>query len=156
VRAPRIGTDESGISPTAGVGKWVLAGAAVCVLLGGCAAGSNPTTGHAARSTTTVLAPPVATSTPPPAGFTSAKAQWELGATASAAAQGGNWLAAADDLNGAISSAGADTSGYQTAVRELRQLAALPDTSETPPQKAEAQFDTTALNAFFGTSGLYQ
>jgi hypothetical protein len=37
----------------------------------------------------------------------------------------------------------------------LRQLASLPETSDTPSQVAEAHSDLRALNVFFGTKGLY-
>ncbi len=40
---------------------------------------------------------------------------------------------------------------YRTAIRELRQIAALPDTDETPKQQAEYAADVDRLNHFFDT-----
>ena len=74
----------------------------------------------------------------------------------SSADQGTYLTQAATDLNGAISSGATNTSGYATAVAELQQLASLPDADQTAAQSSEFQSDTTALNTFFGTSGLYQ
>jgi hypothetical protein len=44
---------------------------------------------------------------------------------------------------------------YPTQVAQLAQLIALPITGLTPNQIATARADTTALNGFFGTPGLY-
>jgi hypothetical protein len=44
---------------------------------------------------------------------------------------------------------------YPTQVAQLAQLIALPITGLTPAQIATARADTTALNGFFGTPGLY-
>ena len=44
---------------------------------------------------------------------------------------------------------------YPTQVAQLAQLIALPITGLTPAQRNTARADTTALNAFFGTPGLY-
>jgi hypothetical protein len=82
--------------------------------------------------------------------------EWQGGASAISADQGSYLTQAATDLSNAIAAGEANTSGYSSAVQELQQLASLPETSDTPTQISEAQSDTTALNTFFGTSGLYQ
>lgn len=132
------------------------------VLLGGCGAshpqGSSAPPSTTESSTTTAPAAPTTSTTAaePPAGFAAAKSEWQQGATASSADQGTYLTQAATDLNGAIGSGAANTSGYATAVQELQQLASLPDADQTAAQSSEFQSDTTALNTFFGTSGLYQ
>jgi len=40
---------------------------------------------------------------------------------------------------------------YRAAIRELRQMASLPDTDVTPKQRAEYDADLARLNRFFGT-----
>jgi hypothetical protein len=40
-------------------------------------------------------------------------------------------------------------------VRQLEQLASLPQTSDTGSEKFEARRDLLALNRFFDTKGLY-
>jgi len=91
----------------------------------------------------------------PPPGYTTATQQWEQGAKSIAAGQSGYWDRAAADLRGGLSSGAAGTSGYAAAIQELQGLAAIPETSDTPAQMAEAQSDSLALNLFFGTDGLY-
>ena len=66
------------------------------------------------------------------------------------------FLQAASDLTNAIAAGGVNIYKYQTAVQGLKTLASLPETSDTPQQKAEAQSDLQALNAFFGTTDLYE
>jgi hypothetical protein len=90
-----------------------------------------------------------------PSEYALAKHQWELGAAASAAAEGGNWVAAATDLKKAVAAKAPDASGYAQAATELVQLAKLPDAMQTPEQQKEAFADVEALNTFFGTNGLY-
>ncbi len=78
------------------------------------------------------------------------------GASASSAELGRYLLQAASDLSGAIAAGDDHASQYQTAVMQLKSLASLPETDDTPQQMAEAHSELTALNAFFGTSGLYE
>jgi hypothetical protein len=85
--------------------------------------------------------------------FSAAKSQWVQGSTASSAQEGEFWLHAASDLDTAVS-VGAPSS-YSHAAGQLRQLASLPDAMLTPTQQTEFHNDVTALNSFFGTSGLY-
>jgi hypothetical protein len=104
--------------------------------------------------------PPVTTTapkgTPKPTDFTLAEDQWEFGAASSSAAEGARWVAAAKDLKEAPAAKGPPgKSGYGRAASELLQLAALPDAMQTPAQQDEAKADFQALNAFFGTNGLY-
>lgn len=122
--------------------------------------GTGPTTTVPVSTTTAVTAPPsttvpATTTSTVPAGFTSAKQQWIQGASAISADQSQYLLQAATDLTGAVAGAGVDAASYQTAIAQLKQLASLPETSDTPAQKAEAQADVQALNAFFGTTDLY-
>ena len=120
---------------------------------------SAPSTTTTSQVATTVPAPVTSTtqSTTGQAspGFAAAKDQWVQGASAISANQGTYWDQAATDLANAASSAGPQSASYMTAVQELHQLAALPETSETATQMAEAQQDTSALDSFFGTPGLY-
>ncbi len=88
-------------------------------------------------------------------GYSKALAQWKKGATAISAQQGEYWLAAASLLQSAEGTDGGNTSGYQVAANELKDLAALPDAQQTPAQNAEYHNDINALNSFFGTPGLY-
>jgi hypothetical protein len=119
-----------------------------------------PTTTRAPPATTTTTAPPAASSsttiTSSLGGFTAAKQQWVQGASAISADQGTYFLQAAADLTKAIAEGGVNVSQYQSAVMALKSLALLPETSDTPQQMAEAHSDLVALNAFFGTTGLYE
>jgi hypothetical protein len=99
-------------------------------------------------TTTTVAAPP---SGP---GYNAARQQWQAAASAASYQQSGMWSQAAQDLeNGKATDSG--TSGYTAAIAELHAMAALPETTATPTEKAEAQQDTASLDAFFDTPGLY-
>ncbi|HEY2214120.1 MAG TPA: hypothetical protein VGH31_03610, partial [Acidimicrobiales bacterium] len=79
------------------------------------------------------------------------KQAWENGATAISADQDMYWAQAVSDLQ----SVGAGIEAYKEAIAELQQLESIPETSDTPTQINEAENDTTALNTFFGTPGLY-
>jgi len=58
------------------------------------------------------------------------------------------FLRAVTDLRGSA------RPGHQKASTELRYLAQLPLTNDTPAQQAKAQADTRFLDTFFGTPGL--
>jgi hypothetical protein len=81
-------------------------------------------------------------------GFAKAKAVWKQTASVAAAEVSRDLRQAASDLKEA------GTGGYSSAIRELMELAALPETGTTPAQQAEARTDLTALDKFFGTPGL--
>ncbi|HEX4107508.1 MAG TPA: hypothetical protein VHX88_05205 [Solirubrobacteraceae bacterium] len=81
-------------------------------------------------------------------GYAAAKRQWEAAPCRAAAVQGGYWRRAAADLGRRPQHAGA-----ARAIRELRTLAALPETSETTAQMHEFTADARALNGFFHTPG---
>ena len=101
-----------------------------------------------ASSGQTASPTPSASSPPGQAAFASALAQWKSAAAANAATMNKYLLQAADDLQG---------SGYPgsaTAVNELKYLASLPPTNDTPTQQANAKTDVKALDSFFGTPGL--
>jgi hypothetical protein len=138
-------------------------GAATVATLGPSPSPASPTTAATAKTE-----PPVpqhsATTHPSPAatskqvsnpGYSTALAQWKKGATAISAQQGVYWLAAAGLLQAAESTDSGNTSGYQVAANELRDLATLPDAQQTPAQNAEYHHDIDALNSFFNTPGLY-
>lgn len=84
-----------------------------------------------------------------------AKNEWIEGASAISADQNSYFDQAATDLANAAPSAGAQSASYMMAVQELQQLESVPETSDTPAQIAESHRDTSSLNAFFGTPGLY-
>jgi hypothetical protein len=107
--------------------------------------------------TGTCTPPANAAPTPaPPSDFALAKAEWVQGARAISAAQGGYWVAAAKDLMKAVAAKLPGTSGYTKAAKELVQLAGLPDAMQSPAQQKESFADVAALDAFFGTKGLYE
>jgi len=81
-------------------------------------------------------------------GYTAAKAQWKAAPCKAAAVQGRYWLRAANDLSRRPQHAGS-----APAMRELRNLASLPDTSLTPMQMRKSRADVRALNTFFHTPG---
>jgi hypothetical protein len=109
-----------------------------------------PASSTTTPTTTATTAPQV------PAGFTAAKQEWVGGSNAISADQDSYFSKAASDLTSAINSGAPNVSGYQMAVQELQQLASLPDADLTSTQDSEFQNDTSALNTFFGTQGLYQ
>jgi Protein of unknown function (DUF4232) len=80
---------------------------------------------------------------------------WKTGATAISAAQGSYEIQANNMLVNALGAGVAGTGGFLKASQELTQLSALPDAMMNSTQEAEFNTDATALNTFFGTSGLY-
>jgi hypothetical protein len=89
------------------------------------------------------------------ADLAAAKQEWIDGSTVDSAESSSYLRLAAIDLLSAMD-AGAADADYRTAVQQLQQVAALPETGDTPAQMAEASTDLTDLNTFFGTDGLYQ
>jgi hypothetical protein len=87
--------------------------------------------------------------------FVVAKREWEEGAFASSFQQSYYFKRAATFLSRAISDGASDVAKYVAPVRQLRQLAALPETSDTAQQRAQARGDLRALNSFFDTKDLY-
>jgi hypothetical protein len=81
-------------------------------------------------------------------GFIWAKAAWQQGASANSAHQGAYWTEAENDLK-------TNDGTYATAVSQLAQLISLPDANQTAAQNYAYHHDISALNAFFGTPGLY-
>lgn len=98
---------------------------------------------------------PEAAKVTPREAFVDAKRAWVAGSYASSFEQStylrraANWL-----VHGVDPGAGGDAR-YRVSILQLRQLASLPETSDTPTQVAEAKHDLGALNVFFGTKGLY-
>jgi hypothetical protein len=93
-------------------------------------------------------------------GYCGAQYAWAVSNTASGDVGGagqGAWLQlAVTDLQlGLIRDMRTTTlrgrQAYRMAVRELRQMASLPDTDLTPQQQAEYEADVVRLNRFFGT-----
>jgi len=111
--------------------------------------------------TTTTTAPPTTTTTAPPApqgpsgpGYAAALQQWEESLNGPAAFSNQYQMQAASDLQSGLSTDTGNTSGYQTAITQLTELASIPITSLTPEQMAEANSLTAALDTFFNTPGL--
>lgn len=77
-----------------------------------------------------------------------AQLAWIRGSKAVAAKQGRYFRAAARQLN--------KSGNYRTQVKQLRQLASLPDTGLSRKQRREARRDVRQLDEFFGTPGLYR
>jgi hypothetical protein len=99
--------------------------------------------------------PPVAAAFTPHEAFVDAKRAWVAGSYASSFEQSTYLLRAAKWLvHGVVPGAPAD-GRYRVSIRQLRQLASLPETSDTPQQKSEASSDLRTLNAFFSTKNLY-
>ncbi|MGN6605554.1 MAG: DUF4232 domain-containing protein [Jatrophihabitans sp.] len=90
---------------------------------------------------------PTVAGTPLAPGYGPAQHDWIVGARVSSAEQGLWWTRAKHAL--------AATGGYPTQVHELTQLIALPETSLTPAQIAQAHHLVHDLDAFFATPGLY-
>lgn len=86
--------------------------------------------------------------------YDAARLEWVNGATADSATQPQFWLDAATDLTTG-ETGDTDPTGYQQAVTQLKELAALPDAMQTAAQNATYHADITALNVFFKTPGLY-
>ena len=82
------------------------------------------------------------------AGFAAALAIWKQTPLVAAVSAGGYLLRAAADRRAA------DAAGYAAAIRELTDLASIPETGDTAAQMAQAQADVAALDRFFGTPGL--
>jgi hypothetical protein len=131
----------------------VFAGLAALVLTtaGGNLLGASVTPAAATSTTTT---------TRPTTGalheFVVAKREWEEGAFASSFQQSYYFKRATTFLSLAISDGASDVAKYVKSVRQLRQLAALPETSDTAQQRAQARGDLRALNLFFDTRALYE
>jgi Zn-dependent M28 family amino/carboxypeptidase len=87
--------------------------------------------------------------------FAGAKRAWVAGSYASSFEQSTYLYRAANRLvHGVVPGAPGDAR-YKVSIRQLRQLASLPETSDTPTQVSEAHADLRALNVFFGTKDLY-
>ena len=125
--------------------------ALVLTTAGGNLLGSNVTPA-AATSTTTTAGP----TTGAHHEFVAAKREWEEGAFASSFQQFYYFKRAVTFLSLAISDGASDVAKYVASVRRLRQLASLPETSDTAQQRAQARRDLRALNLFFNTKGLYE
>ncbi len=115
----------------------------------------SPSPAQCPASPPPVPSPAVPTPQPEPAPtpaspYSAARAEWEMSFSTSvpAAFQNQYLTASACDLMSASDPA------WQAPISELRQLAAIPISSETPAQMTQAQADVSALDAFFGTPGL--
>jgi hypothetical protein len=111
-------------------------------------------------SVTPAAATSTTTTTRPTTGalheFVVAKREWEEGAFASSFQQSYYFKRVTTFLSLAISDGASDVAKYVASVRQLRQLAALPETSDTARQRAQARGDLRALNLFFDTKALYE
>jgi hypothetical protein len=132
----------------------ILIVAALSVLIAttsGCAASAPSTTTRtiAARPSLTTILSKANTDL-------SALRDWTVGAAAPSYQQSMFWRRAARSLSVASTKDSAQRKVDQNAAAELRQLASLPETSDTPSQRSTSQRDVAELNAFFGTKNLYQ
>jgi hypothetical protein len=82
--------------------------------------------------------------------------EWTGGASAFSYDQSVYLRHAATYLSRALLDAVSDAARYETAIRQLRQLASLPETGDSPSQRSEARRDLTSLNLFFHTKNLYE
>jgi hypothetical protein len=89
------------------------------------------------------------------ANLSDAKREWIAGARVASVVQSTYLRRSAADLTRAIDDGLSDAGADRRAVSHLRQLASLPETSDTPAQIAEAKVDLAALNRFFATKNLY-
>lgn len=114
----------------------------LCSALAACG-GSTP--GHPGQDYAHTATSPAAQT----AAFAKAQAAWKQSATAAAASVDRYLLQAANDLKAA-----GGGSGFPAAVRELTDLASIPETGTTKAQQAQAMADVAALDRFFKTPGL--
>jgi uncharacterized NAD(P)/FAD-binding protein YdhS len=105
-----------------------------------------------AKTTSTVTT----TLVTPREAFDTAKRAWVAGSFASSFEQSTYLRRAATRLSRGVTSRNSEVVLYKSSVKELRQLASLPETSDTSQQKSEARADLHALNVFFDTKGLYE
>jgi len=101
-------------------------------------------------------APGPATSKRSLAAYDAARREWVKGSTAFAFQTATYLRRCADDLAQAVEAGVKDRALVLQAIAQLRQLAGLPETSDTPAQQRAARRDLTSLNRFFGTGKLYE
>lgn len=111
---------------------------------------------HAAASDSGFITLPVSSSES--AGYYTARYAWVVSNTCSGDIGGAGQAAylevAVADLQlglGHDSRLPGGRQAYRAAIRDLRQMASLPDTEVTPKQRAEYDTDVTRLSHFFGT-----
>jgi len=88
--------------------------------------------------------------------FDAAKRAWVHGALAPSYQQSMYFTRAASLLSLAESHGAKDVADYKSSVKELQQLATLPETDDSASQQSQARDDLRALNHFFATKGLYE
>ena len=49
-----------------------------------------------------------------------------------------------------------DATAFQSSLEELRELATLPETNDSPAQRSQARQDLRDLNIFFNTKQFYE
>ena len=128
-----------------------LASVVLCSLVaGGCNVAGSSTT-PAATSTTFLISAASAQHD-----YNAAKRAWVHGAHAPSFQQSMYFSRAALLLTLAVSHGAKDVADYNSAIKELHQLATLPETDDSPSQQSQARDDLRALNHFFATKGLYE
>jgi hypothetical protein len=85
-----------------------------------------------------------------------ARTEWAAGSSAPSYLQSTYFHTAAVELARAIGAGVNDASSFQSSLEELRQLATLPETNDSPAQRSQARQDLRALNTFFNTKRLYE
>jgi hypothetical protein len=85
-----------------------------------------------------------------------ARIEWVAGSSVPSYVQSAYFHTAAVELARAIGAGVNDTSSFQSRLEELRQLATLPETNDSPTQRSQARQDPRDLNIFFNTKRLYE
>ena len=85
-----------------------------------------------------------------------ARIEWVAGSSVPSYVQSAYFHTAAVELARAIGAGVNDTSSFQSRLEELRQLATLPETNDSPTQRSQARQDPRDLNIFFNTTRLYE
>jgi hypothetical protein len=127
-----------------------LASLVLCSLVaGGCDVSGSSTT-PAATSTTFLISVASAQHD-----FNAAKGAWVRGALAPSFQQSMYFSRVASLLSLEVAHGARDSAVVKSSIKELQQLATLPETVDSTLQHSEARKDLRDLNHFFATKGLY-
>lgn len=143
-----------GVAQSSLTWRKVLGLAGLGVLLvssGGCTVSDPAASPISAASTTTSPSSPPALQE-----IATAKREWVAGSSAPSYVQSTYLRHAATYLTRAIVDGVNDATACQTSVEQLRQLASLPETNDSPSQRSQARSDLRALNSFFDTKRLFE
>jgi hypothetical protein len=87
--------------------------------------------------------------------YNAAQRAWVNGSIAPSFQQSMYFSRAALLLSIAVTRGVSNVAQYNLSIKELKQLASLPETDDSPSQKSQARDDLRALDHFFATQGLY-